>query len=465
MKRLVCLLMTLLMALAAAAPALAGPAAELLTGPMSVTLRDLQMDAHMPLDAERLGELNALLRHLTVTLVTGEADGTVWNGLTAEVDGETAEEMWIGETDAGVTLALPASRVLYTADSVRDFDALMGTETASVSAMMVPEVFLADAETLVCAFFGDEEYVSSRSETNNVKDTNNTGYGRAVTRRTMIPVTGAQLKRILMELCPEGPLRGLIDGVEIAVTEPDGIYALCKADGKPAKVVFRAQITDSRGRVIRADVEWKLRRDDPKLPERDHLTVNLSGAVEGTFEFRLTRILRADGSAEVTYDIYRWEFGDFSITRSAARRAQMGWERDAAGRVTGRMDLTVGPSPRTNLTLNLDLDSAGALRGTVAFSLTGEESALRGVAELAPLDGELTPPASGEAIPLPEDAEARAAIAQDCADRVAALLVARLVLMEDQDDTIYLRRGLSDETWSGIVDAARQLIDGMEGEE
>ena len=465
MKRLGCLLLTLAIALTTLAPAVAGPAADLLSGPLQISLLDLSMDAYMPLDDERLGELNNLLRHLTFTLTSAESDGIVWSGLRASVDERPVEEMWIGETDIDVLLALPGSEDLYAAETVDELDALLGTDAAGVAAMMVPEVFLEDAETMVCAFFGNEEYASVRNQTNTVKDTNNTGYGRTVTRRTMIPVTGSQLQRILLSLCPEGPLRDLIASVRIGSSEADAVYALCKADGKPAKAVFRGLITDSRGRDLQADIEWKLRRDDPKLPERDHLTVNLTGEGGGlSFEFRLTRRRNADGSTAVTYDIDRWESGGFSLTRSAARRAEMGWELSPAGRVTGRMDLTAAGPGRTDLTLNLDLDAVGALRGTVFFAIKGERS-LRGAAEIGPLETAPSVPEVGEVTLLPEDAEAREAIAAACRDRVAALLVARLALLADGEDTLYLRRGLSDETWSEVVAAARELIQETEGEE
>lgn len=462
MKRFGCLLMTLMIALSAA-PALASSAGELLSGPMEITLRDLQMDAFMPLDEERLGELNSMLGHVSLRLVTGVENGTTWSGLTALVDDHTVADAWIGEGEDGALLALPGIGTLYAAQSLGAVDGLLGTSSASVSAMMVPEVFLEDAEAMVCALFGSEEYASVKNETNTIKDTNNTGYGRAVTRRTLTPMTGSQLRQVLLNTCPEGPLRALIASVNITLTDAAGVYALCKADGKPAKVVFRAQITDSLGRVVQVDIEWKLRRDDPKLPERDHLSLTLSGDVAGSFEFRLTRQTETSGSVNVTYDIYSWAFEGFTLARSTGRKAQMGWARDAAGHITGALDMTVSGSPRINLSLTLNLDASGPLSGEVSFAMDGDQS-LRGTAVIAPLSGSLTPP-QGEAVPLPEETALREAIVQECRDYVASMLVARLVLLEDQADTAYLRRGLSDETWEEIAAAARQLTDETEGEE
>ena len=43
--------------------------------------------------------------------------------------------------------------------------------------------------------------------------------------------------------------------------------------------------------------------------------------------------------------------------------------------------------------------------------------------------------------------------------------MAHLVLLENQEDTVYLRKDLSGEAWSEIVTAARELLGQTGGEE
>ena len=66
---------------------------------------------------------------------------------------------------------------------------------------------------------------------------------------------------------------------------------------------------------------------------------------------------------------------------------------------------------------------------------------------------------------FPDGRAEREAIAQAFSDHIASKLIAHLVLLENQEDTIYLRKDMTEEAWNEIITAARELLGMTGGEE
>ena len=449
MRRVLCLLLTLALLTACAA------ADALHLSPADITLDSVAFESLDPLDETRLAELNALLGHIGVTLRCERDGDTEWTGLTLDVDGAPVGALWTGESREGVTLILPGTGTPLQVPSLAAFDRLFGLSEVCVSPLMLPDLFLADAEAAADALFTEREGIGISTDKNTIRDTNNVNYGSVVTRRKAVPGSTELLLAAAVEACPDGFLKDWLAG--ITVTQAEELYALCKKDGKPAKIVFRGYLTDALGAETHAELEWKLRRGEKGREDKDHLTVTFAGdGGSGSFEFRLTR---KDGGQTV-FDIYRWEMNGFSLVKGEKDTVRAA--RSADGKITGEIRLRIGGDKAKTLTLTPALSVDGdAVTGTVGWQIRAEQT-VSGTLTLQVGEPGLRHPSAEGAVPLPENDFAAAA--ETAADTVAARLMARLALLEDQEDCLYLRRGLSEEAWNEIITAAQATLRETEGE-
>ncbi len=452
MKRIASLLLTLLVLLAG----FPASADTLRLSPLDITLDQVTVESMDPLDEVRLGDLNRMLGHVGITLRVERDGDTDWTGLWVDVDGTTAGEFWIGEQPEGATLILPGSGMAYRAASAESLGNMFGASVAGVSPLMFPDLYLRDAETVADAVFTEREGIGVTTDKNTIRDTNNVNYGAVVKRMRMIPGSADLLLSVAVEACPDGFLKDYLSGVTISQTED--CYALCKKDGKPAKIVFKGYLSDSRGLETHVEFEWKLRRGEKGKEDRDHLTVKFTGdGGSGSFEFRLTR---KSGGLTI-FDIYRWEMNGFSLAKGEKDTVRITSAAD--GSVAGEIRLRTSGRPAGILTLTPALQIAGgSLSGTVTWKLQADQT-IGGTLSIQPGTEDLRHPAVGTAEPLP-DGEALTALTDRAGEAFGTRLMALLVLMDDQEDNLYLRRGLPDETWEEITTAAQAVVTETEAE-
>ena len=453
MKRILLLILALMTVLSFSA---AAQGDGLFDAPLEIVIGNIHADRFIPLDEQRLGELNQLLGHIRLSLRTGEADGTVWSGISVQVDELPVDELWLGESDSRALLLLPGADTAYTANDLSALDTLLGIDPIQVSEMMLPDLYLGDAETLIDTVFAERDGIEITKESQTVRDTNETTYGRVVSRsRIKDP---AVLSESLAGNIPDGALKRLLS--DLAITDIKDCYALCKKDGKAAKVLFSGKVSDGSGNSWEVSFEWKLRRGEKTAADRDHLTLSYTGdSGAGSFEFRLTR--KNDG--EVTYDIYNWEKNGFAIGKQ--KKDTIHITKDSDNLLRGEISFHLSGGSKTSLALQFDLMIADSVSGNIEWKLTGEQD-FSGTAVLRSLeDREFIGPSTPAVVPLPGEETELASIAQTCSAQFAAKLMAHLVLLDNQEDTVYLRKDLSDEAWREIVTAAGELLGQTGGEE
>ena len=453
MKRLLLLLLTLAMLFSISASAWGEGIFDV---PLEVSIEGIHADQIDPLDEQRLGELNQLLGHIGVTLRTGEVYGTVWSGISVSVDAQPVGELWLGESESEVFLSLPGNETVYSADDLSVLDTLIGTDPIQVSEMMLPDVFLVDAEALVDAIFTERDGVEVTKESQTVRDTNEATYGRVESRRRIKDTT--LLTESIVESCPEGALKRFFS--QLTISEIKDCYVLCKKDGKAAKAAFNGTVTDRKGEAYQVTLEWKLRRGEKNAADRDHMTLSYQGDTDtGSLEFRLTR----KSANEVTYDIYCWEKNGFSISKG--KKDTIHIKQGDQDLLTGEISIKLSGSTQSTLSLQFDLQTVEGITGNIVWKLAGDQN-FSGTAVVRQIDiASIGQPDFITAIPLSVDSAERSAITKECRDQFAAELIAHLVLLENQEENIYLRKDLSDEAWNEIIMAARELLGQTGGEE
>ncbi len=456
MKRILGLLLTMALLMSVCFTALGD---GLFDAPIEITLQGIHALQYNPLDEQRLDELNRLLSHLNISLRTGAVDDTVWSGISIHVDGDTAAAIWTSESPDGAVISLPGAELAYSAFGLTALDALFGSDPMRVSEMMLPDLFLADAETLADALFADENTLEITKESQTVRDTNEVTYGKVTSRRRIPATDGTALTEAILEKCPEGALRRFLSG--LTITEIKDCYALCKKDGKAAKVAFTGTVADLKGNPCQVTLEWKLRRGEKKSTDRDHFSLTYKGETGvGSFEFRLNR----KSKDEVNYDIYDWKSNGFTVTKGKKDTVHV--VRNDGNQVAGEVSIHLSADPKTVLSLSFELLMGESVSGTILWKMTDTDQAFSGEAAIRGIEiSELGQPQPAKVEPLPDGRAEREAIAQACHERIAESLIARLVLLDDQNDTLYLRKDLSDETWNEIIAAARELLGLTGGEE
>ena len=455
MKRFLTVFLAFAMLMAICLPSLAD---GLFNVPLEVTINGIHAEKVDPLDDQRLGELNQLLGHIGVTLRTGQENDTVWSGISISVDGNTVDEVWLGERAEDVLICLPGNETAYSAFGLSALDTVLGTEPVRVSEMMLPDLFLSDAEAFVDAFFAERDGVEVTKESQTVRDTNEVTYGRVTSRHRVVADDSSAVKEAMLASCPEGALKRFLS--DLTITEIKDCYALCKKDGKAAKVVFNGMVTDQRSMAYQMTLEWKIRRGEKNAADRDHMTLTYKGeAAVGSLEFRLTR----KSAGEVTYDIYNWEQNGFTMTKG--KKDTIHVKRDGSDLVTGEISIHLSGSDKTVLNLNFDVQIGEGVSGNIEWKLEGA-STFSGTAVLHKTETKaLGQPLDLKAVPLPDGRAEREAIAQAFSDHIASKLIAHLVLLENQEDTIYLRKDMTEEAWNEIITAARELLGMTGGEE
>ena len=453
MKRILLLLLALTTVLSFSAASLGD---GLFDAPLEIVIGNIHADRFIPLDEQRLGELNQLLGHVSLSLRTGKADDTIWSGISVQVDDLPVDELWLGESGSRVLLVLPGTDTAYSANDLSALDTLLGMDPIQVSEMMLPDLYLKDAETMVDAVFAERNGIEITKESQTVRDTNEATYGRVISRYRI--KDAAVLAESLAGNIPDGALKRFLS--DLSITEVKDCYALCKKDGKAAKVLFAGKISDKSGKAYEVSFEWKLRRGEKNAADRDHLTVSYKGdSGTGSFEFRLTR----KNANEVTYDIYSWEKNGFTVSKQ--KKDTIHITKDDNSLLKGEIAAHLAGGSQTSLSLQFDLLTADTVSGNIHWKLTGEQD-FSGTAVLRSLDaGEIGQPNTPSVVPLPGEETELESIAQTCSAQFAAKLMAHLVLLENQEDTVYLRKDLSGEAWSEIVTAARELLGQTGGEE
>lgn len=415
--------------------------------------------AHMPYDDDRLAMLTDVTNNLSLRLTTGQDEGSV--------------TVCVGQTEA-LTLAYLEDAVQLSCIPEVSFSAqedamgrLLGGSTTGLSLYglrMDAETLLDDGWTLLAALGPAlEEYSVRKSVKTNISDM---GTARSCTDYTVPKADAEQLKETLLQLCPEGWLREIIDGLTFSGKQTLRVYRT--ADEVPLRMEYNGTC-GPEGNLRTVKLVWRMRRDD--TAHRDEVTLTSpakSGGNKNTLEFE--RVIKENKSGAVTME------GSFTYTVTADRKttARKGSFEltnaftEAADVITGSVTLQQklrGEDSFAGMTFTPDLTISGTedepvITGSLGVTGLDGKNVLENAEIFLNLTrcGESRWEARGENIDMDAlTAEELALLQADVSAGVAAAIVRPLVILMGEDADWFFR-DMSPEQIQRIIDAANNVV-------
>ncbi len=417
------------------------PVEAAVSQPLSATIY-VRAEELPPLDDSRLSSLNSLIRHLSFTLSTAPSgeDKRLY-GIQVSVDGTPAAAL---AGDQFPKSFLPA------ADT--DWDL-----------MMFPDLFLSDAEALIEAFPGYEG-VTEKTERQTVRD----GYGKTTRRLTIHFQTPDELLECIRLLCPKGLLSGFL--LSVPFSGEQEVYLLCRDDGFTVKAAFTGTVLQADGTEKKIQFEWKRLRESDQA--KDSISVSAPGKKNktGLIEYKLIRKAERRGSSvqielsDAQYTIAHEDGSQVQLRLDPCllTRDDQNWR----GELTLKTYTLTGKRAKLHRELSLKLDTQEGLP-TVQWQLRDASASQRWSGTLTLLSGtDVRVPDIPEAIVSQQDTGMTPdAIYAEAARVFGQRVLARLILLDNPEDTAFLRDSLDDDAWAEVRRQAEAIINEQGGGE
>lgn len=424
--------------------------------PLSVTLT-VDVAVHMPFDETRCGQLNALLRHLSMSLNYQQLEQEVWSRMAILVDGQEAASIAQRSSDARMETqfsSLPGRTFITSSAAI----ALGGEADMTVFGLDGSEREWLDAGyALVNAI---SEPLNEREKQTTIK-TKIAEMGTAVAKQVYtVPKENASgLSDTLAAFCPEGRLRTLLSGLLFSGKQSLTLWR--DAEGAVLRLEYKGRCGLDEDALRDVTLVWRMCRTGEA--ERDDLTLK-SPAVKGTDSNTLTfkRALTTDGTKSELK-------AKFSYTTVAAKKktslsgeaSLTGEAAEDGGALSGEVSIKrqlpdqehaerVVLSPQVRFLGEEQSPSAeGTVRVQTYRDSDPQEDATIGMTVSV---GEFFPWELERNQIVVDDRNGEALMAEAASAAVAALI--RPLVLLPEEDTLYLSAGLSG--WQTIVEAARE---------
>ncbi|MGN0973043.1 MAG: hypothetical protein ACI4OY_13880 [Aristaeellaceae bacterium] len=472
MRRMLRAALAALMCLCLCAPALADArlvpemaGVYLASEPLEIDL-SVDVQAHMPFDDTRTEQLNAMLRHVSLSMQYQSLGGETWSRLAVLMDGDEVMAVHQRQTDTVEQVRfsfLPGTSYEWPAGSGCSLLSLLGggeDETLPVSLDGGEESWLEDGRTLLDAL---TDAMPDNVRTSNISTTIN-GMGKAVKKQILtIPSSDTEgLGELLAGYVPEGRLKALLERLIFSGKQTVTLWR--NAEGGILRANYAGNAGVSQEDLREVSLVWRMRRDDAQvLDDLTLRTPRVKGS--GRNNVVLTRTLKEEDGQSTLEVSLRYEVldgGVKTVLTGAADLTRTSGEDGA--RLAGEVSLQTqtGEESADKLVLTPDVvltpgTEAPLAQGTVGVArYTG--SSLKEQADVSVtvrlndwMVWELQP----NVIQVNEGNidSIRRRIQQES----TVALVRRLVLLP-QEDTAFLSAGLEPDVWQQIVDAAQSAL-------
>ena len=402
-----------------------------------------------PLDDGRLADFNALIGHLRLNLYTAPPDGNGRTyGIEAAVDQSPCAAMSVTEPGDGERLlGLPGFDSLIRDTGDEPANGFL-SEATSWDLMMLPDLYLADADLLLERLLRTEGIIEKKD-----RQTIRDNFGKTTRRLTLPATDGAAFGRLLRDACPDSFLADFLGGLTFSGEQE--LYMLSRDDGFAVKAAWTGTVLTRDGTARKYQLEWKRIREDANV--RDVLTCSNPGK-SGNMKFTFDRRAKKQGGRvsielkDCTFDgvmpdgqAYRLTVAMKDVTAD-----ESGW----SGTVTLKDALVRGKkaTARRTLTLQPAAEDAQAIGWRLADAASGQ--IWSGLARIRLNAADLLP-ALPETQTDPERLGlTREAILDTAGQVFGTRVLAALILLPDPADTAFLREGLDDRVWQTVLDLA-----------
>lgn len=477
MRRILCMLLTLACLMGAGA---AYGEVELLppvqgwdlTHPITLEV-SADVSSHMPYNEDRLAQLTALIKHLSLRMHWQTLGEETWSGIAVLVDGKEAMSLHQRQTPDVTELqlsALPESVYTFPAGEENALSALLGQETAPMQLFGLDgtEHTWLDEAYEMFGKLGDElaDYKKESTVKTVIKD-----MGTARMKRVYsVPKDEADaMAKALLASCPDGRLSKLLGSLTFSGKQVFTLWL--DGDENILRIEYQGNMGEDDKHLRKVDLTWRLCRRDDEI--RDNVTLK-TPAAKGTDRNSITYVRDlVSKKNQVDYDCeftYEWvkdkkkttlsgeidlrskeEKEGYRLTGDVSVKQQLP-EQDNADRMVFSPDVLIASSqddpsmPHAEGELNVQ-----QYRGK---KLT-EDATLKVKLEAAePLSWVMQP----DAIHVPGlDKDAADALHTHVLNSITAELLPHLVLLPEED-TLFLSADLPEKVWKQIVNAARDAL-------
>lgn len=474
MRRLVCLLLCLMLCMTAATamalPALVPQAATWNPGekPVRVTLT-ASLAAHMPFDDVRCAQLDALIGHLSMTLVTQSLQGESRGSVAIAVDGCDTLTMVQRETAADTQLQfsfLPDATYAVPIGSGSATGLLLGAEDAAASLYGLNGTETIWLEHAYAMLTGARDALSDVAREADIR-TSISGMGTARLKVTCtVPKDDApRMKDALLSACPEGPLHGLVSGMTFSGTQK--LFFWLDAEGNILRIEFAGNVGPDAESLRKVSLVWRMKRTD--TVRKDDLvlkTPSVKGNSRNNVVYKAETTVSEDAQVTASSE---WKYEVVQSGRKSVLTGEtdlISRQQDGATALSGSVTLSRKLPEDDNavawtFTPELLLDEDGGVP-VVKGSLRVQQTMGKGTLEDITIGIDAGP---GEDVPweLRPDAvtvqgaddAALSAHRQRIEVAMSTALIRPLVLLP-AEDTLFLSADLPEDVWQAIVQAARQ---------
>ena len=434
--------------------------------PVQVTMT-AQCESAAEFDENRLGQLNALLKHVTLTLQFQEGNGETWGSVGIAVDGQNALSLTVNETAERAYAQLSCiPDTTYTAAAGKDVGTwlLGGEETHSALTLdNITSPWLQDGFAMLD---GLPDVLADYTVEKSVKTTV-ARMGTAKTRQTItIPADNAGvLPETLASLCTDAETASAMANAVFSGKQTITIFR--NADGAMIKATYSGRCGADEEHLRKVTLTWCMRRDDDNT--RDEITLK-TPAVKGndynTLTFKRTETVDEYGTVDLTASLTH-------NSRSGSDKASVTGECDLEAmltsegtRLTGEISRSVSENGGDTAWLIIEPDVTFAdddlrMTGTAAVETRMEKRTEdRWLLTLDMTYGSYFEWLLQNRTVDMDALEANGQLAtarEEITSAVAQALIRPLVLLP-YEDTLYLSDGLDEAVWQSIVDSARKAL-------
>lgn len=423
--------------------------------PLSVVLT-ADVAAHMPFDETRCAQLNALLRHMSLSLNYQQLEQEIWSRVAILVDGQEAVSIAqrSGEEHTETQFSSLPGRTFITSDAAT---ALGGDAEIAIFGLDGTEKEWVDAGYALAGAIS--EPLSAWEKKTEIKS-KIADMGTAVVKQVYtVPKEDASgLTDALTSLCPEGRLHTLLGRLQFSGKQSLTLWR--DAADAVLRLEYKGKCGLSEDALRNVTLVWRMCRTGEA--ERDDLTLK-SPAVKGTDSNTLTyaRALTTDGAGKSALK------AKFSYTTVAEKKktslsgeaALTGEAAEDGGTLSGEVSLKrqlPGEDHAEKYVLSPQVRFLGGaespqVEGTVRVqTYRGSDPLEDATIGMTVTVGEFLSWELEQNQIVVDDQDGEALMAEAASAAVAALI--RPLVLLPEEDTLYLSAGL--EGWKTIVEAA-----------
>ena len=428
--------------------------------PMDITVT-AQVNAHMPLDEVRCGQLNDMLQHVSMKLSTFTGENESLGRMALLVDDQQAFALTARSHDGGSELRFSTEEnVVFTADG-DGLNAWFGL-SAPVSLSYGKELMegLEQAREMFCGMRDSlKEYGKTTSIKTAIKDMG-TAWKKVF---YTVPSSEAEFFRTAaMTHCPLGTWRTFLN--ELTFTGTQKLIFWLTSDDQVLRVEYAGNCETETSGLRKVSMIWRMRRDNIIRDDIVLKTPSVKGNDYNTLNFDREVISGKGGKVTLNMDLnYAWKLGQ-ERDKLTATVDLTGQTKEEATTLSGKASfsrLMDDGKSESGLHIMPDLliENAGSVPA-ISGTLGVQQFQGKNILEDAILSIQAGP---GSAVPW-EEPERTAAITSMTAEekkavsrRLSAELISRLVLLSD-GHAAFLSADLSAEAWQRIVDAAQKRL-------